>query len=121
MGLERVPAGNKVAGTMARSAFAELAWRPLPETELGFELRHQGEMPVNDRNTDFAPAATIAALRASHSLALGSGTLTVLARLDNLTDRAYAGSVIVNEGNSRYFETAAARSVLLALRWRLPF
>ena len=120
-GRATVPAGNQIAGTMARSAFAGLAWQPLPTTEIGVELRYQGEMPVNDRNTDFSPSATIAALRFSHSLPLGPGTLSVLARLDNLSDRAYAGAVIVNEANGRYFETAAARNVLLALRWQAPF
>ena len=29
-----VPAGNRIAGTMAKSGFASLAWRPLPSTEL---------------------------------------------------------------------------------------
>ena len=54
-------------------------------------------------------------------MALGPGTLSVLARLDNLTDQAYAGAVIVNEVNGRYFETAAKRNGLLALRWQAPF
>ena len=116
-----VPAGNRIAGTMEKSAFASLAWQALPSTELAFELRYQGEMPVNDRNSDFSPSATLAALRLSHSVPLGPGTLSVLARLDNLTDKAYAGAVIVNETNGRYFETAAKRNALLALRWQAPF
>jgi iron complex outermembrane receptor protein len=116
-----VPAGNRIAGTMEKSAFASLAWQPLPSTELAFELRYQGEMPVNDRNSDFSPAATLAALRLSHSMTLGPGTLSMLARLDNLADKAYAGAVIVNESNGRYFETAAGRNALLALRWQAPF
>jgi len=116
-----VPAGNKIAGTMARSAFVSLAWRALPQTELALELRYQGEMPVNDRNSDFSPAATLAGLRLSHSIALGPGTLSVLGRLDNLTNKVYAGAVIVNEINGRYFETAAGRNAMLALRWQAPF
>ena len=116
-----VPAGNRIAGTMARSAFASLAWRPLPNTELAAELRYQGEMPVNDRNSDFSPSATVAALRLAHSIPLGPGTLSVLARVDNLFDRIYAGAVIVNESNGRYFETAAGRTGLFALRWQAPF
>lgn len=32
-------------------------------------------------------------------------------RLDNLFDRRYAGSVIVNEGNQRYFEPGAGRGL----------
>jgi len=116
-----VPAGNLIAGTMARSAFASLAWRALVNTELAVELRYQGSMPVNDLNSDFSPSATITALRLSHSIALGPGTLSLLARLDNLTDRAYAGAVIVNDSNGRYFETAAGRTALLSLRWQAPF
>jgi len=30
--------------------------------------------------------------------------------VDNLFDRRYAGSVIVNEGNARYFEPAPGRN-----------
>ena len=116
-----VPAGNKIAGTMQKSGFASLAWLPLASTELGFELRAQGSMPVNDRNSDFASSAVIAALRLSHNIPLGPGTLTLLARLDNLSDKAYAGAVIVNETNGRFFETAAGRTGLLAARWRLAF
>jgi len=116
-----VPAGNRIAGTMEKSAFASLAWRVLPQTELALELRYQGQMPVNDRNTDFSPSATVSALRLSHSMPLGPGTLSLLARLDNLTDKVYAGAVIVNEGNGRYFETAAGRTALLAVRWQAPF
>ncbi len=116
-----VPAGNLIAGTMARSGFASLAWRAPDGTELAAELRYQGEMPVNDRNTDFSPSALLSALRLSRDFALGGGTLTLLARLDNLTGARYAGAIIVNEINGRYFETAAGRTALLALRWRKPF
>jgi iron complex outermembrane receptor protein len=116
-----VPAGNQIAGTMAKSGFASLAWRALPTTELAFELRVQGAMPVNDLNSDFSSTTAITALRLSHSVALGPGTLSLLARLDNLANRAYAGAVIVNETNGRYFETAAGRTALLSARWQMPF
>jgi outer membrane receptor protein involved in Fe transport len=36
-------------------------------------------------------------------------------RVDNLFDREYVSSVIVNEGNGRYFEPGAGRSVTLGL------
>jgi iron complex outermembrane receptor protein len=40
-------------------------------------------------------------------------------RIDNLLDRDYIGSVIVNEANGRYFEPAPGRSLLagIDLRW----
>ncbi len=78
-------------------------------------------MPVNERNSDFSPSASLVGRRLSQCLPLGPGTLWLLARLDDLTNRTYAGAVIVNEANGRYFETAAARNALLALRWQAPF
>ncbi|MGL6109836.1 MAG: TonB-dependent receptor family protein, partial [Rubrivivax sp.] len=116
-----VPAGNQIAGTMAKSGFASLAWRALESTELALEVRVQGAMPVNDRNSDYSSTATLTALRLSHSIVLGPGTLSLLARLDNLSNLAYAGAVIVNETNGRYFETAAGRTALISARWRMPF
>jgi iron complex outermembrane receptor protein len=78
-------------------------------------------MPVNDRNSDFSPSAVVAALRLSHEWALGPGSLQLLARVDNVSGVEYAGAVIVNDGNGRFFETAAGRIGLLALRWRMGF
>ncbi|MGE5115208.1 MAG: TonB-dependent receptor family protein, partial [Betaproteobacteria bacterium] len=116
-----VPAGNRIAGTMKKSAWGELAWRPIAATTFAVEVRGQGSIPVDDLNSDFAAGVTTVALRASHSYTLPVGSLELLARVDNLTDRSYAGSVIVNEGNKRFFETAAGRTALLAARWRVPF
>jgi iron complex outermembrane receptor protein len=38
--------------------------------------------------------------------------------IDNLFDRAYAGSVIVNEGSRRYYEPAADRTFADGVEWR---
>ena len=49
-----------------------------------------------------------------------SGTVHATLRLDNLFDRRYVGTVIVNETNARYYEPSAGRTVLamLSLDWR---
>ena len=51
---------------------------------------------------------------------MGSIDGRVFVALDNLGDRAYAGSVIVNEANRRYYEPAPGRgaTVGIELRWR---
>lgn len=122
-----VAAGKRIAGTVRKSAYAEAGWRGNPlglvgsGSELSLELRAQGSLPVNDLNSDFAAGASIWALRGSQRFSLGSGTLELQVRVDNLADRRYAGSVIVNEGNSRYFEPAAGRALLLSVRWRQAF
>jgi iron complex outermembrane receptor protein len=113
--------GNRIAGTVPRSAWAEVAWQAAPRTELALEWSAHGRIAVNDANDDFAAGWAVANLRARHRVALPVGTLELLARVDNVTDRVYAASVIVNESNGRFFEPAAGRTWLLAARWRLPW
>ena len=119
-----VPAGNRIAGTSPKSVYAEVAWQPWADgaTELGAEWRGQDRVAVNDRNTDYAGGWGTMALRASHAIRFGDNSrLEGLLRVDNLFDRAYAGSVIVNEGNQRFFETAAPRAWYLGVKWRQAF
>ena len=113
-----VPAGNRIAGTPRGSLWAELVRRDAKWGEWGLEWRAVGRTAVNDRNTDFASGYGIAALRWSKGYALGAGGARMewLLRVDNLADRSYAGSVIVNDANGRFFEPGAPRSVLVALR-----
>ena len=40
----------------------------------------------------------------------GRWRISPFARVDNVTDRRYAGSVIVNDGNRRFFEPAPGRT-----------
>ena len=114
-----VPAGNRIAGTQRASGWAELAWTDATWGEWGVEARVVGNTVVNDRNSDKAAGYGIAGLRWGRAIALGAGgsRVEILARVDNLFDRSFAGSVIVNESNGRFFETGAPRSGLLALRW----
>ncbi|WKB52191.1 TonB-dependent receptor family protein [Eleftheria terrae] len=111
---------RRIAGTTPRSAFIDLAWQPAAGHELAIEWRGQGRMPVDDANSDFAAGHGLWALRAACSLqdSTGQGPQLQL-RLDNLADRRHIGSVIVNEGNRRYFEPGAPRRWWLGLSWRL--
>jgi iron complex outermembrane receptor protein len=117
-----VPAGNRIAGTTPRGLFAELAWRPRPERELALEWRAQGRVAVNDLNSDFAAGYGVLAARAQVALSSKPGrvgTVTLLGRIDNLLDKTHVGSVIVNEGNGRFFEPGPPRSVFLGLELKL--
>lgn len=116
-----VPAGNRIAGTLQRSGYAELAWTPSKALEAALEVRGQGRLPVNDVNSDFAAGFGLLALRARWQLPLPVGQLDLLARAENLAGRRVAGSVIVNEGNGRFFEPAPGRGWLLSARYALPF
>lgn len=113
--------GGRIAGTTDRSAFAELAWAAAPRTEVALELRARGRTPVNDLNTDFAAGGAVWAWRLGRAFSLPSGQLKVQARLDNVLDRRYAGSVIVNEGNGRFFEPAPGRTWWIGAHWQANF
>jgi iron complex outermembrane receptor protein len=105
-----IPAGNRIPGIPRHMAFAALGWAPMQGWRAGVEARYLGKIPVNDSNAEVAPGYFAAAAHAGYLLQLGRWTLDSFARIDNLFDRRYAGSVIVNEGNGRYFEPAPGRN-----------
>jgi iron complex outermembrane recepter protein len=82
---------------------------------------HTGKLYVNDANADAAPAATVLNLRAGFTQKFGAWTLGQLLRVDNATDKSYAGSVIVNDGNGRFFEPALPRNWMAALTAKYEF
>jgi iron complex outermembrane receptor protein len=118
-----VAKGNRLPGTPERSAFAELVYEPraLNGFQAGVEVVHTGRIFVNDVNEDFAPAATVLNLRARYTLRFGALEIEPLLRLENAGDRKYAGSVIVNEANRRFFEPAPGRNWLAAVTARYRF
>ena len=115
------PAGNRIAGTLKQWGFAELVWAATPALEFGLEGRAQSNVPVNDANSDFAQGFGLLGLRARWQVPIGPGTLDLLGRVDNLADRTVIGSVIVNDANQRFFETAPGRNWLLSARWSATF
>jgi len=116
-----VPAGNRIPG-IARSALAlEAGWRPTRGWRGGVEARYLGSVPVNDLNSDAAASFTVAAAHVGYAVEASGWKMLGTLRLDNLFDKKYAGSVIVNEGNGRYFEPAAGRTWLLSLTGSYAF
>src|SRR5690606_10047426 len=49
---------------------------------------------------------------------LGSGTLRSFVAVDNLFDRRYAGSAVVNDANGRFYEPAAGRTFSVGVQWQ---
>ena len=107
-----VPAGNRLAGIARQQAWLRLAWEPgWAGSTFTLELRHNGAVPVNDRNSDSAPAYTVANLGVRFQQQHGPWQWRQFVRVNNIANRRHAGSVIVNEGNGRFFEPAPGRSV----------
>ena len=123
-------AGNQLPGIPQHFLFSELLWTSQAAggnprqarlgTRAGVELTQAGRLFANDTNTASADGYTTLALKASHGWAVGAGSLTAYARVDNLTDKRYEGSVIVNQVASQFYEPAPGRNWTLGLRLVLP-
>ena len=118
----QVPAGQRIPGLPAQQLFAQAAWDTgWAGSRLTLEARHVGRVAVNDLNTDFAAAHTLLNLGLQFKQDHGDWTLREFIRVDNLSDRKHAGSVIVNDGNGRFFEPGAGRKLLLGLEAQRRF
>ena len=86
-------------------------------TRLG--ARHVGSVSVDSARDSRASAYTVVDAEATRRFVLSGAQARAFLRLENLLDRQYAGSVIVNEANGRYFEPAPGRGVFagIDLRW----
>ncbi|HEY8605646.1 MAG TPA: TonB-dependent receptor [Noviherbaspirillum sp.] len=111
-----VSAGNRLPGAPEHSLFALLAYRPAPGLETATEMRIESKAWVDDANSEAAPGYAVFNLRAGKEFRDGPVTWYLFARLDNLSDQNYAGSVIVNDGNRRFYEAAAGRRLFVGLR-----
>ncbi|MDP1674316.1 MAG: TonB-dependent receptor [Burkholderiales bacterium] len=110
-----VAAGNRLPGVAARQFYGELLWRDAASGfHAGVELRHVGKVYVNDRNSESAAAYTIGNLRAGFMQRGRGWRFSQFLRVDNVADRGYVGSVIVADGNGRYYEPAPGRAVTLS-------
>ena len=65
------------------------------------------------RNSAAAAGYWVANVRAGFDQETRHWRFSEFARVDNLANRAYVGSVIVNETNSRFFEAAPGRTAYI--------
>lgn len=111
-----VAAGNLIPGIPRSTLFGEISWRhPASGFVAVVDARHVAKVFVNDANTDAAEAYVVANLRLGFEQASAGWRFKEFLRVDNVGDRKYAGSVIVNDGNARFFEGAPGRNYLLGL------
>lgn len=114
--------GNLIPGTYKAQLYGEVSWS---ERSIGLntalEARKMSRTFVNDTNTESAPGYTIYSLRASLQQQFGGWRVTEYARVDNLLDKAYIGSVRVNDSNSRFYEPAPGRNYIVGIKANYAF
>jgi iron complex outermembrane receptor protein len=112
-----VPAGSPIPGVPRHQGQLKLQWTPGPWSA-AVELNGSSHIVVNDAGTVAAPGYGIVHAEVGRKWDLGASTLRGFARVENLLDKNYVGSVIVNEGNSRFFESGLERSAMVGLQWQ---
>jgi iron complex outermembrane receptor protein len=112
-----VPMGNRIPGVPGQTLFTELMWRaPDRSLEFAAEARAAATIAANDVNGAWSGGYGVVALRTVVRHQIGGWTITGFARVDNLFDRAYVGSVIVNQSASQFYESAPGRNWMTGVR-----
>ena len=103
-------AGNLIPGIARKVLHVALDWAPVLGWRAGIEAHTLDRVYVNDVNSDAAAGYGVLSAHAGYLARWRGVDLSGFARIDNIFDHRYAGSVIVNEGNARYFEPAPGRN-----------
>ncbi|XZT10603.1 TonB-dependent receptor family protein [Acinetobacter baumannii] len=114
--IAQIFSGNAIPGIAKNQAYASLAWQPSHGLYGGVDVQYMDKVYVNDTNSDAAPSYSVTSANVGYAWVMGDWKVNSFARVDNLFDKKYAGSVIVNDGNSRYFEPADGRNWSAGLR-----
>jgi iron complex outermembrane receptor protein len=115
-----VTAGRQLPAVPSNALYAGLTWRASPLSAT-LETQARAHVYADDRSTAFAGGYWQTNVRVGLDQSSARWTWHEFLRVDNVTNRSYVGSVIVNESNRRFFEPAPGRTAYLMFNasWRL--
>jgi iron complex outermembrane receptor protein len=122
-----VNGGNKLPCIPQSQLYVDIAWRSadwlskpkVTYTELGLDYRTIGKMYANSLNTEAANSYRLLGARASHNIKGGPHTVSFFGRVDNLTDKVYVSSVVVDQQFGAYYESGMPRNWILGIKYSL--
>ncbi len=109
--------GMRIPGVPRSVFFTELTWGAETGWQAGANARYVSSVQVNDIGSETAPGYPLFAAHIGHAWRLRHGDLRAFLRVDNLLDRDHVGSVIVNDGNGRFYEPGPGRSPMVGVQW----
>jgi iron complex outermembrane receptor protein len=117
-----VPAGSSLPGVPRTVLYGELRWRHAPSGfTAALEYLYKSQVFVDDRNSEAAPSYGIANLAAGFVQQSGRWRFSEYLRVDNVGDKRYSGSVVVNDANLRFYEPAPGRNYIAGMQARYAF
>lgn len=122
-GFGTVRAGSRLPGVPNANAYGELAWKDSADRYgAALEAIASGRVYAEDANADTpAPGYGVLNLRVNAGQQWRGWHFKQFARLNNLLDKTYIGSVIVGDTNKRYYEAAPGRNWLLGVSAQYQF
>ncbi|MCM5571128.1 TonB-dependent receptor [Burkholderiaceae bacterium FT117] len=103
--------GRALPGVPKHLLQAELAWRHAPSGfATALEAQWAAKVWVDDANSASAASYAVANWRFGYDWRVAGWRILPYARIDNLFDARYVGSVIVNAASGRYYEPAPGRA-----------
>ena len=122
--IQTINSGNQIPGISKNSLYGEVQWSYEP---IGFNTAVEANLRSKYYATDtndvsgLANSFVAANIRAGFNQKINNWGLSEFVRVNNIFDRNYVGSVIVNDSNSRFFEPAPGRNWLLGLNANYQF
>src|SRR5690606_18528403 len=109
-------------GVPRNTLYAELEWRHAPSGfTTAIEARWNARVFVDDANSEAAGSYASFDWRLGYDWHGRDWHIAPYLRIDNLFDRDYVGSVVVNAANGRFYEPAPGRSVFAGVKARYEF
>ncbi len=122
--LVNVAKGNTMPGVPKARYFLEASWRSAgwqttgkSFTEVAMEWIGAGSMWANSANTSSVAGYGVTNLRIGQQWQQGDHRIQLSARVDNLGDKAYVGSVVSDQAFLRFYEPGAPRNWLVGLSY----
>lgn len=109
--------GARLPGVARQQAYWQLAWQPSDRQRLQVVGEYRGDVAANDANDVFAPSHTLWHLAYQQSFRIANLALQPWLKIHNIGDRAYVGSVVVNQGSGRAFEPGIGRELQVGMRF----
>ncbi len=108
----RVPVGSRLPGVPKNNVYTTVRWGGDLGWRASANAQYVSGVPVNDVNSVIAPSYSIFGVDGGYAVELRDFRVSGFVRLNNLLNRRYVGSVIVDDGNSRYFEPGPGFNIL---------
>src|SRR6185437_3491424 len=115
-----VAAGARIPGVPRQLLDADVEWGGEQGWHAAMQVDAASAVNANDDGTLTAPGYAVIGLNAGYVLNRDRCKVAPFARIDNLFDRRYIGSVIVNQTSGGSFEPAPSRTLFVGINvtWR---